>query len=194
MNSRPKYQDEKFLLREVARDNLSAYRQLFDQYFVDLCNFLMIYLHNKSFAEEIALEVFAAVWEKRASIGIHSSLKAYLFTSAKNRAISFYRREKQALFSQLDVESDQLLPDTSSQFYLENQELKQIIEDAIAALPEKSRQIYRMAWEDDLSHKEIAEKLGITPKTVENHVGIALRKLKTSLAPYYRQIFNLLFI
>ena len=46
-----------------------------------------------------------------------------------------------------------------------------------------------MAWEENLSHKEIAAQLGITPKTVENHVGIALRKLRESLRPFYKQIF-----
>ncbi len=72
---------------------------------------------------------------------------------------------------------------------MENEELKKLISDAIESLPEKSRQIYKMAWEENLSHKEISEKLGITPKTVENHVGIALRKLRAALLPYYRQIF-----
>lgn len=48
-----------------------------------------------------------------------------------------------------------------------------------------------MAWDENLSHKEIAKQMGITAKTVENHVGIALRKLRESLNPYYRQIFML---
>jgi RNA polymerase sigma-70 factor (ECF subfamily) len=183
------YQDEKVLLRKIASGDLLAYRHLFDRYFSDLCNFLMLYLHDKSVSEEIALEVFVKIWEKRETLDVRSSLKAYLFASAKNRAISFYRHEKRQLFSQLDIENDQLAIDLNSQFYLENQELKQIIEEAVNRLPEKSQQIYRMAWEENISHKEIAEKLGITAKTVENHVGIALRKLKSSLAPYYKQIF-----
>lgn len=81
--------------------------------------------------------------------------------------------------------------DSSSQQLMENNELREIINTAINKLPEKSKQIYQMAWEENLSHKEIAEQLGITPKTVENHVGIALRKLRESLNPYYQQIFML---
>ncbi|MBW8333023.1 MAG: LuxR C-terminal-related transcriptional regulator [Prolixibacteraceae bacterium] len=65
----------------------------------------------------------------------------------------------------------------------------ELIDAATGKLPEKSRQIYKLAWEENLSHKDIAEQLGITPKTVENHVGIALRKLCESLQPYYKQIF-----
>ena len=68
-------------------------------------------------------------------------------------------------------------------------ELRNLIESAIQKLPEKSRQVYQMAWEENLSYNEIAEKLGLSSKTVENHVGIALRKLRESLGPYYKQIF-----
>jgi RNA polymerase sigma-70 factor (ECF subfamily) len=72
---------------------------------------------------------------------------------------------------------------------MEENELRALIETAINKLPEKSRQIYLMARNENLSHKEIAARLGITPKTVENHVGIALHKLRESLRPFYKQIF-----
>ncbi|MCW0483291.1 RNA polymerase sigma-70 factor [Gaoshiqia sediminis] len=191
MNKLQPYPDEQVLLKRIAQGDLAAYRKLFDTYFPDLCNFLLMYLHNQSFAEEIALEIFTQIWEKRESLEVHTSMRGYLFTSAKNRAISFYRREKQKLLSNLDIEEDQISVDFSSQFFLETQELRQIIEEAIESLPEKSRQIYRLAWEENFSHREIAEKLGITAKTVENHVGIALRKLRSSLLPHYKQLFML---
>lgn len=191
MNKLQPYPDEQVLLTQIAKGDLAAYRKLFDAYFPDLCNFLLMYLHNQSFAEEVALEIFTQVWEKRESLEVRTSLRGYLFTSAKNRAISFYRREKQQLFSNLEIEENQHSVDFSSQFFLETRELRQIIEEAIESLPEKSRQIYRLAWEENFSHREIAEKLGITAKTVENHIGIALRKLRASLLPYYSQIFVL---
>jgi len=191
LNQNRKYLDDELLVKKIADGDLAAYRMLFDEYFTDLCNFLNLYLHNRSFAEEIALEIFTYIWEKRESLEIKSSLKGFLFTSAKNRAISFFRREKQHHFKQLGIEDELQELDVSSQQFLENKELKELIDKAIEALPEKSRQIYRMAWEENLSHKEIADQLGITPKTVENHVGIALRKLRTSLQPYYQQIFIL---
>ena len=72
---------------------------------------------------------------------------------------------------------------------MENNELYNLIESAIQKLPEKSRKVYQMAWEENLSYAEIAEKLGLSSKTVENHIGIALHKLRESLKPYYKQIF-----
>jgi RNA polymerase sigma-70 factor (family 1) len=180
--------DEEALLKLVAGD-LAAYRYLFDQYFVDLCNFLRIYLHSKEFSEEIALEIYEFIWEKRETIQIRVSFKAFLFSSAKNRAIDHYRKEHRAIFSTLDINEPYMPDSPDSQYYLEESELRGYIEMAINKLPDKSRQIYLMAREENLSHKEIAIRLGITPKTVENHVGIALRKLRETLSPFYRQIF-----
>jgi RNA polymerase sigma-70 factor (ECF subfamily) len=95
------------------------------------------------------------------------------------------------MFSSYEVSESMMAEYSITPHLLETNELREIIEAAINKLPEKCRQIYLLAWEDNLSHKEIAGKLGITPKTVENHVGIALRKLRESLKPYYEQIFML---
>jgi RNA polymerase sigma-70 factor (ECF subfamily) len=180
--------DEDALLK-LATGDLVAYRYLFDRYFPDLCNFLRIYLHSKEFSEEIALGIFEFIWEKRETLLIRHSFKAFLFSAAKNRAISHYRKEHKAIFTSLELHESNIPDDPSSLDYLEEVELRGVIDAAIRKLPDKSREIYLMAWEEKLSHKEIAYRLGLTPKTVENHVGIALRKLRESLTPYYKQIF-----
>ena len=181
-------------LLQMSDGNVAAYRFLFDHHFTDLCNFLLIYLHSKELSEEIALEIFTFIWEKRQSLQIKASFKSFLFSSAKNRAISLYRKEQKMIFTSIDSMQSISYDDSSSQQLMENTELREIINTAIEKLPEKSKQIYQLAWEENLSHKEIAEQLGITPKTVENHVGIALRKLRESLNPYYQQIFMLLLV
>lgn len=180
--------DEQALLK-LAEGDLIAYRFLFDKYFPDLCNFLNIYLHSKEFSQEVALDIFEFVWERRASLQIRANFKSFLFASAKNRAISHYRREHRAVFTSLELEDSRLSEEIISQHFMEEKELHQLIEAAIEKLPEQSRKIYLMAREENLSHKEIALRLGISPKTVENHVGIALKKLRESLNPFYKQIF-----
>ena len=176
-------------LSKLAEGDLVAYRFLFDRYFPDLCNFLNIYLHSKEFSQEIGLEIFEFVWEKRETLQIRATFRSFLFSSAKNRAISHYRREHRAIFTSLDIDDSRLAEEIVSPHYMEDKELRELIEAAIEKLPEQSRKIYIMAREENLSHKEIAERLGITPKTVENHVGIALKKLRESLNPFYKQIF-----
>lgn len=178
-------------MQEVSKGNLKAYRYLFDNHFSDLCNFLMLYLHNREVSEEIALDIFTFIWEKREQIEIKSSFKAFLITTAKYKAISQYRKDQKAVFKELGLVELNLPDPAVNEKHMESVELFSLIQKAIDDLPEKSRQIYRMAWEDNLSQKDIAEQLGLSRKTVENHVGIALRKLRESLRPYYKQIFIL---
>jgi RNA polymerase sigma-70 factor (ECF subfamily) len=188
------FSNDKAALKGVSKGNLEAYRYLFDNHFPDLCNFLLLYFSDKGLAEEIALDIFAYIWEKRGHIRIKSSFKGFLFAAAKNRAVSHYRKKQKDLFSSLEIENLTLPDPGSSQQAIEDKELRQIINQAIEGLPPKSRMIYKMAWEDDLSQKEIARELGLSPKTVENHVSIALRKLRETLKPYYNQIFIFLMI
>jgi RNA polymerase sigma-70 factor, ECF subfamily len=80
-------------LLQMADGNIAAYRFLFDRHFADLCNFLLIYLHSRELSEEIALEIFTHIWEKRESLAIKATFKSFLFASAKNKAISHYRKD-----------------------------------------------------------------------------------------------------
>jgi len=184
-----KFKDDSDALLRLAEGNVFAYRFLFDHHFTDLCNFLLLYLHSKELAEDIALDIFTFIWEKRQSLQIRTNFKSFLFGAAKNKAITLYRKENQKIFTSIDITEAGMPNDSSSQFTMENNELRNLINQAILQLPEKSRLVYLMAWDEDLSYNEIANKLGVSPKTVENHVGIALRKLRESLKPYYKQIF-----
>lgn len=184
-----KFKDDPEALLQLAEGNLDAYRFLFDHHFSDLCNFLLIYLHRKEIAEEIALDLFTYIWEKRQSLQIKVTFKSFLFAAAKNKAITLYRKENQKMFTSIDTSESTISNDSSPQGLMENSELRDLINEAIFRLPEKSRQVYQLAWEKNMSYNEIAVQLGLSPKTIENHVGIALRKLRESLQPYYKQIF-----
>jgi len=184
-----KFKDDPEALLQLAEGNLDAYRFLFDHHFSDLCNFLLIYLHRKELAEEIALDLFTSIWEKRQILQIKKSFKSFLFAAAKNKAITLYRKEHQKIFTSIDASEYLISNDSSAQHAMENNELRDMINEAIFNLPEKSRQVYLMAWEENMSYNEIAVHFGLSPKTIENHVGIALRKLRESLQPYYKQIF-----
>jgi len=184
-----KFKDDQEALLQLVEGNLDAYRFLFDHHFSDLCNFLLIYLHSKELAEDIALEIFTFIWEKRQTLQINTNFKSFLFAAAKNKAITLYKKEHQKIFTQIENVKSVMPNDSSSQFTMENNELHDLINEAIFKLPEKCRQVYLMAWEENMSYNEIAVQLGLSPKTIENHVGIALHKLRESLQPYYKQLF-----
>lgn len=126
-------------LLKMSEGDMAAYRYLFDRHFTDLCNFLLIYLHSKELSEEIALEIFTFVWEKRNTLQIKATFKSFLFASAKNKAISLYRKEQRKLFKSID-EMQMVTPEESSYHHsIENTELRDLINSAIDRLPEKSR-------------------------------------------------------
>ena len=191
MGEKNQYQEEKFLIQELRKGNLNAFQFIFDRDFSELCNYCNVYLHDSSLSEEVVLDIYTRIWENRCNLEIRSTLKGYLYISVRNKAISTMRKEKRQLFDPFKVNFDELSVDLTSQFYLENKELREIISAAVASLPDKTREVYVMAREELLSHKEISEKLGISPKTVENHVGIALRKLREYLRPYARYFYLL---
>lgn len=112
--------------------------------------------NSREFSEAVALEIFEHVWEKRQTLEIRSSFRAFLFTSGKNRAISHYRKERRSIFTPPDpVEA--LVEDVhSSGQFMELEELRALLESAIHKLPEQSRKIFLVARAENLSHKEIA--------------------------------------
>ena len=120
-----------------------------------------------------------------------SYAKAFLFTTARNLALDLFRRRKIIPIDAVADISEELAaedgPDSAET--LNRQQELHLLSEAVQALPDRCRQVLTLRLLYALSHKEIAEQLGITPKTVENHVGIALRKLRELLRPYYKQIF-----
>lgn len=186
-----RFKDDIEAFAKVQEGDLVAYRFLFDTYFSDLCRFIKLFLNDSSIAEQIALDIFVNLWEKKDQVKIQQSLKGYLFKSAKYKAVSYLRQKKNDIILDIDqpefLDRDGLTPEN----VMELEKLREIIDEAINDLPPKSRQIYRMAKEENLSHKQIAEILELSPKTVENQVGIAVRKLRVALKPYYHHIFIL---
>lgn len=154
--------------------------RLFRQYFPSLMALAKKILVDEDGAREVVHMVFIRLWEKREEIDVTSSLKSYLFTSVHNRSLNVIRDRKK--FSSEEV------PDIAGEVDVEAQmeamELEEKIEEAIAALPEKTRQVFELNRFDGLKYSEIAEKLNISVKTVENQMSRALRMLREKLLKY----------
>ena len=163
---------------------------LFRQYYSPLCKSLYRILKDVSLAEDIVQEVFLKVWDRRSQLQLDEAIHGYLYRSCYNTALNFLKQQKPGIdinsgieiaFSHLDAEK--------ALNYLETEH--QILE-AIENLPPKTREVFRMSRFEELSYREIAEKLGISIKAVEKHMGIALQRLRENLKEYL--ISMLLFI
>lgn len=169
------------LVSRLRNDDVKAFDSLFQIYSKRLYRFAFSLLKNREDSEGIVQEVFLRVWSKRADIDSTRSFKSYLFTISYNLIMDELRlRLKQKDYlSNLDNFFD--IEEINSGHEADYNLLKSQIDNLVDELPEKRKQIYLLSREKGLSHKEIAGKLNLSVKTVENQINLALRFLKSRL-------------
>jgi RNA polymerase sigma-70 factor, ECF subfamily len=186
--------EELFIFEKMVEGDQKALRFFFDKYYDKLCNFVNSYIHNPSIAEEIVQDIFIYFWENKENLNISYSVKSYLYKSTKNRSLNFIRDEKKKKMIQDKILNDSSFESTPNESYLDSDQLRQIIDASIESLPPRCREIYYLCKNEHLTHKEVAVKMGISEKTVENQMNISFQKLKAYLLPYYDKIFILMII
>ncbi|SHJ55241.1 RNA polymerase sigma-70 factor, ECF subfamily [Tangfeifania diversioriginum] len=175
------------IFKRLQNGDEKAFSELFDQYYSALCLFANKYLCDMDLSRSLVQQVFIDLWTKREKITVTSSVKSYLYTTVKNRCIDVFRKTKATTEISESVENLNQIPFRD---LIEEAELNDRINASINQLPEKCREIFLLCRFEGLKYSEIAEKLGISIKTVEMQMGIALKKLRDSLSDY--QMINLL--
>lgn len=170
-----------------------AFDTVYERYSHKLFSFVFRILKNKSEAEDIVQEVFVKIWEARETLGDHKLLNSYIFTIAYNSSIDLIRKRinNDKYLEHLKNSSvTQFTPSSVSQ--VEYNELNRRVEQLIANLPERQKQVYLLHREQGLTYPEIAQKLGISKNTVENHMAKALKYLRQNIDDSL--LFGLLFV
>lgn len=167
--------------------DIQQFEKLFRQYQPRLFAFCCKYVDDKEAARDLVQECFINLWENRDAVQI--SFEAYLFTSVRNRSLSYIRSQRVRADYQDSVRSQikeyEFHPEGSdpiSELYI--QEVVGLVTLCLNQLPDRTREIFMMSRYDGLKNKEIAEKLNISVRTVENQIYSALRVLKTELKDY----------
>ena len=154
------------------------YRSLFDNHYDSLVYLARTYLTRTEDAEEVVQDVFVKIWQKRDHLSIHG-MKTYLFRSTKNACLNFLRKKN------IDTQSvDQLVNYLGSENqtnHLESLEFSHQVKMAIEQLPPKTKRVFLMNRYFEFPYKEIADILDISPKTVENQMGNALKSLRKKI-------------
>ena len=170
----------------IRTGDAAAYESVFRALFKPLVGYVVRILDSKAVAEELVQEMFLTLWLRRASLEItDGSLTAYLFSAARNRALAHIRRERVAArWRDREEVSAQLTEKertNSPRDDLEEVELSLALKDAVDALPDRCRQVFTLSRQRGLTYPEIAREMGISAKTVENHMAHALRTLRVRL-------------
>lgn len=169
------------LLRRIKEGDQVAFKELFDTYFTPLTRFIHYLTNDQHASEELTLDIFTYLWDNRETFEIKLSIKAYLFQAARNRAINWLK-QKQVTVSIDDIDADELSADSSA---VETEELYTLIQAAVLNLPDRCRQVFTLSREESMTNKEIADRLGISVKTVEAQITTALRRIKKFLGDKY---------
>ncbi len=190
---------EQELIKSVYKGNKKGVEILFRTYYKRMCAYAVSFVSQNDLAEDIVAEVFLNIWEKRDTLNITESVSAYLFRAVKNSCINYLNREKSRRrtiseneVNLLNLKINYPISDKYPLSDLINVELEEKIKAEIEKLPEQCREIFYLSRFEELSHKEIAEKLGISENTVKVQIYRALVKLRAGLR-YYLPIILLHF-
>lgn len=184
--------EDYLLIRQFKDGDHHSFKILYQKYAPKLYGFSKKYLSTSEEAEEIVQEVFLRLWEKKENIDESQSFSSYILQAAKHRIFNGFRKKvNERAYLDFLIYADQ----SSTNFtdmVVDYREIKQKSEKAISAMPPKRQEIFRLSREKGLKNKEIAEKLNISIKTVENQMGQALKFLRDELSEY--QMIILIFL
>ncbi|MFK7922930.1 MAG: RNA polymerase sigma factor [Bacteroidia bacterium] len=158
-----------------ASSGAHTFKSLYDDYYESVRNYLYYKSGNMPLAEDLTQEAFTILWKKRNSINPEKA-RSYLYTIANNLFLNEVKHQKVVLrFQQRPQRS---IAFESPQFIMEEDEFRQKLENAIAALPEKNRIVFLMNRIEKLTYREIAERLELSVKAVEKRMHKALLELR----------------
>jgi RNA polymerase sigma-70 factor, ECF subfamily len=164
------------------------FRKIFMEMYSVLCVYAAGIVNDEEAAKDVVQEVLMTFWSENDKLRNKNLVKPYLFKSVKHKALNYKKRENRN--SPLDTffeEYNQELAsseDESAERYLALSSLMEELETAIEELPDQRRKVFKMSRFGQMKHKEIADALEISPKTVETHIFRSLQFLRNRLKHY----------
>lgn len=189
MNNKGHIENEKQVLKQVSEGDPQAFRTLYMHYYDRLFQFAMFFLHSEAASEDVVEDVFFMLWRDRSMLTSIPNFHPYIYQSIRYGCFNVL---KSGYVSKRDG-----FPETELQVHLSSdtpfdelsyQELCVAVKEAIHSLPDRCRIIFKMAKEDEMNHREIAEALNVKLCTVERQLLLAKFKIKQALAPFLENI------
>ena len=179
------------LISAISTGNHNAFSMLYNRHWAELYKFAFFILRDKAACKDIIQDVFIWVWEHKKGLEIQAP-KSYLKTAVKYKITNYMRAGNiRNTFFEEAAKLDQAKSMPGVDGFSELKELNNIIQITVANLPLKCQEIFRLSREENLSNREIAKQLGISIKTVENQITIALHRIRTRVEPHLITAFLL---
>ncbi|WP_338392295.1 RNA polymerase sigma-70 factor [Fulvitalea axinellae] len=173
--------------KPTLNEQLADYKALYDKNATLIFNYVKKSTGSTLDAEDIVQELFVDLWSKKGKVSFRErDLRPYLFRMARNKIIDLYRKREveKRHTDNFGKTANRSSSQAESMEHVEYKELKESVDLLIAQLPPQCKDVFLMSRIGGMSYAEIGELLGISTKTVENHIGKALKRLKKGLPKY----------
>ena len=176
------------LILSLQKGEKPAFEAVYTDFFGVIYHLSLQYLHDEKVAEEIVQDSFMKLWEIRETLNERFNIRNFLYTITKNNCLNYLRNQRTALKHQENLKylemqfNYEALEKMGS--YVEFEELRLKIDQAIASLPDELRETFLLSRFDEMQYKEIAEKLSVSIKTVEARMTKSLKILRHELKDY----------
>lgn len=169
------------LINRLRNGDESALTELYNKFWQSLFVSSYNVLKDRELCEDIIQDIFMNIWHNREKLEINISLKGYMYACARYQVFNQFKKNKDKIHVELFEDLDKRFQYSTPETELMHEELLDQINSIVEALPEKCQLVYKLSREEQLSHKEIAERLDISTKTVENHITKALHVIRLSM-------------
>lgn len=186
--------DEHALVVRLINGDENAFCELYAAYKNRLLYFAMKFVKSREFAEDIFQDAFTAIWQGRRFIHPDASFSAYLHSIVHNRILNLIRdmEKENALKEQLLTQAIDYTDNTKDTVLADD--LAVLVQRALSSLTPRQREVFELSREAQLSHKEIAARLGISVYTVQEHISVSLQTIRTYLTKYGGTYADLLLV
>ncbi|MNK00860.1 ECF RNA polymerase sigma factor SigW [compost metagenome] len=173
-------QSDQALLELLKEENRQAFNVLYNRYWKKLYNTANKRIKDPEAAEEIVQDLFTSLWLNRHKINIHTSFESYLHSAVRYLIIACFQKQMNKLRFEEGFSKVNTIADTTTEDSIVTNDLLGLLNRKVYTLPEKCRSVFELSRKDHKTNKEIAATLGISEKTVENHMTRALKILRLS--------------
>lgn len=172
------------IIQLLGERNEQAFEKIFKSHFKNLLAYSCTMLREEAAAEEVVQNVFYKLWERHQQLNISGSVAAYLYRAVHNESLNYLKHKKVVSIYQSQSARDMKAQSDSASKRVFLKDLEAKLHQALNELPEQCRIIFQMSRFEELKYREIADRLDISVKTVENQMGKALKQLRTKLADF----------
>ncbi|SDG70346.1 sigma-70 family RNA polymerase sigma factor [Winogradskyella thalassocola] len=176
--------EDLFLFEQMQEGNTKALDLFFKKYYQKLCRFGVLFESNSHIIEEKVDDVFISLWSNRDQLNKIKNPKSYIYAILKNDLLRVKKNyEIRSLQNEDHLNNSSLYPSIEDEIIANEQKEinRNVIKNVLESIPKRTRQIFEMSRIDGFKYKEISELLDIAPKTVENHIGLALKHISVNI-------------